>query len=107
MCLQSKINAYDAQKRRFLGGVLKEHGGQVAFVQESDFPYDVPLYIVPGFVDMHVHFFDGYGIFGMHASRFGHKWGVHVMSDAGSCGVENIEAFFRYILPTYQGVVFP
>lgn len=107
MCLQSKINAYDAQKRCFLGGVLKESGGQVAFVQESDRPYDVPLYIAPGFVDMHVHFFDGYGIFGMHASRFGHKWGVHVMSDAGSCGVENIEAFCQYILPTYQGVVFP
>ena len=101
------VNAYDAQKRCFVGGMLKEENGHVFFSQESEKPYDTDLYISPGFVDMHVHLFDGYGIFGMHASKFGHPWGVHMMSDAGSCGIENIEAFCKYILPTYQGVTIP
>ncbi|PWM21379.1 MAG: amidohydrolase/deacetylase family metallohydrolase [Oscillospiraceae bacterium] len=107
MHFPQKVNAYDPQNRRFIGGVLTQEEGRVVFCQQQDHPADTDLYIAPGFVDMHVHLFDGYGIFGMHASKFGHAWGVHVMSDAGSCGIDNIDAFCRYVLPTYQGIIIP
>lgn len=107
MQLPVQINAYDAERRRFVGGVLKREGEGAVFCQESDQPYETDLYISPGFVDMHVHLYDGYGLFGMHASEFGHRWGVHMMSDCGSCGIDNFEGFCKYVLPTYDGVIIP
>ena len=102
-----RVNAYEAANRRFVGGRLHT-GGQAYFEKLSDEPFDdTELFLSPGFIDMHVHLFDGYGIFGMHASLFGHRWGVHAMSDAGSCGFDNIDGFYKYIIPTYRGVTKP
>ena len=102
-----RVNAYEAANRRFVGGRLHT-GGQAYFEKLSDEPFDdTELFLSPGFIDMHVHLFDGYGIFGMHASLFGHRWGVHAMSDAGSCGFDNIDGFYKYIMPTYRGVTKP
>ena len=69
-----RINAYDAFNRCFIGGTLKKQGERVFFVKNSEFPYDTSLYISPGFLDMHVHVFEGYGIFGMDPRQFGHSW---------------------------------
>lgn len=102
-----KVNAYDAQNRKFVGGVLQNIEDKIEFCKESDGPYDTDVYLAPGFIDMHVHLYDGYGIFGMHASQFSHNWGVHVLSDAGSCGFDNIDGFYRYIMPSYKDVVIP
>lgn len=102
-----KVNAYDAANRRFVGGVLKDEGGKIQFTAESDSPYETDTYLAPGFIDMHVHLFDGYGIFGMDATQFGHNWGVHVLSDAGSCGFDNIDGFYKYIMPVYRGRLIP
>ncbi len=102
-----KVNAYDASERRFVGGLMEKKDGKICFRKASDVPYDTEFYLAPGFIDMHVHLFDGYGIFGMHSGLFGHCWGVHVQSDAGSCGFDNIDGFYRYIMPTYRDVIIP
>ena len=99
-----RINAYDAFNRCFIGGTLKKQGERVFFVKNSEFPYDTSLYISPGFLDMHVHVFEGYGIFGMDPRQFGHSWGVHCMSDCGTCGSDNIKLFIKYVFPEYKDV---
>lgn len=99
-----RVNAYDADRRRFVGGTLNKNNGKVLFAKESEKPYETTTYISPGFLDMHVHVFDGYGIFGMDPNLFGHVWGVHGMGDCGTCGTDNIGLFRKYILPEYEGV---
>lgn len=98
------INAYDAYNRKFIGGYLQKKGEKVVFEKKSEKPYETSLYISPGFLDMHVHVFEGYGIYGMDANLFGHRWGVHCMADCGTCGTDNLQLFKNCILPKYKDV---
>ena len=52
--------------------------------------------VAPGFIDLHVHCFDGFG--GMNADRYCLGRGVTTVVDAGSAGYLEIGGFVKYIV---------
>lgn len=104
MDLPLRLRCYDASERSFYGGELSIENGRVRLARVPESLVDTDFYISPGWVDMHTHIYDGYGIFGLNAVSIGHCFGVHILSDAGSCGTASLYGFKNYILPTYQGI---
>lgn len=98
MVFPQEINAYDALERRVVGGYLTQEGNRIRFKKTSEVPLETSLYISPGFLDMHVHVFEGYGIFGMDPRLYGKVWGVHGMADCGTCGTDNLPLFKKCLL---------
>lgn len=52
--------------------------------------------VTPGFIDLHVHCFDGFG--GVNADHYCLSRGVTTVVDCGSAGYSMIEGFIRYII---------
>lgn len=58
---------------------------------------EADLYLGPPWIDSHCHVFHGVN-FGILPDEIGYRTGVHLLVDAGSAGVETLEAFARYIV---------
>jgi dihydroorotase len=52
--------------------------------------------VTPGFIDLHVHCFDGFG--GVNADHYCLSRGVTTVVDCGSAGYSMIEGFIKYII---------
>jgi dihydroorotase len=55
--------------------------------------------VTPGFIDLHVHCFDGIGA-GMNADHYCLGRGVPTVVDAGSAGYTMIDGFLKYVVKT-------
>lgn len=64
------------------------------------------LIVAPGLIDLHVHCFDGLGIFSVAPADIGLKTGVTTMVDTGSAGYLNYGAFHKYVMPAAAEDVF-
>lgn len=54
-------------------------------------------YVSAGWIDMHVHCFEGTTDLGVEADRIGVETGVVCIADAGSCGEANIDEFYQQV----------
>jgi len=54
--------------------------------------------VTPGFIDLHVHCFDGFG--GVNADHYCLSRGVTTVVDCGSAGYSMIDGFIKYIIRT-------
>ena len=54
--------------------------------------------VTPGFIDVHVHCFDGVGLVGVNADRYCLGRGVTTVVDAGSAGYPGIAGFRKYVI---------
>jgi dihydroorotase len=76
------------------------------FEVSQGFPEDRALQVVsakgeivaPGFIDVHVHSFDGVGLLGVNADRYCLGRGVTTAVDAGSAGYPAIAGFRKYVI---------
>ncbi|MBP3041672.1 amidohydrolase/deacetylase family metallohydrolase [Bacillaceae bacterium Marseille-Q3522] len=96
------VNVVDPEKREIYPGSLRltENRYYLERVQESEAKTD--LYLSPGWIDMHVHVFDGVTPIGIHADSIGLQTGVHLLADAGSSGEATLNGFIKYIIPAFK-----
>jgi dihydroorotase len=59
-------------------------------------------YVSPGFIDMHVHIFEGKTTLGINADRVGIRQGVTTIVDAGSSGIDDFPTFKETIINPSQ-----
>lgn len=58
------------------------------------------LYVSPGWMDLHTHVFEDYGLFSLSPHQIGLQCGVTTLVDAGSAGVLNYALFERQVVRT-------
>ncbi len=54
--------------------------------------------VTPGWIDLHVHVFEGCSHYGIEADPYCIARGVSVAVDAGSAGADTFEGFFRHVM---------
>lgn len=77
-------------------GELFVQNGKISARQTSATVRELDLqgcYVSPGWVDLHVHVFSGYGVFSIPATEIGAFTGVTTLVDAGSAGALNYPLF--------------
>ncbi len=79
-------------------GDILVRNGKIACLEAGDFTPSHTLdmqgcYVSPGWVDLHVHVFSGYGVFSVPATNIGAFTGVTTLVDAGSTGALNYPLF--------------
>jgi dihydroorotase len=102
-----KVKAYDAENSRFYPAViLKKEGKYVvekAVAKQDDSQGQASdLYLSPGWIDLHTHINDGFGLFGTNADEIGYRTGVCMVVDAGTVGDYTIAGFRKYVEPTIR-----
>lgn len=102
MTSQLNIRYYDAQKNQFVNGILHgcDHDWHVDY--SDDGPAKTDLLLSPGWIDMHAHIFDGFGLFGTEADAIGWKSGTCLLTDAGTVGEYTLGGFKKYVAPTIE-----
>lgn len=95
------VKAYDAATNGFVNGILTCKDGAYAFAPKP-LACDPEIYLSPGFIDMHTHILDGFGVFGTNADEIGYKTGTCLTVDAGTVGAYTIDGFRKYVEPTIQ-----
>ena len=70
------VRYYDAQKNSFFNGELCGRDGDWHVEYRNDGPPETDLFLSPGWIDMHAHIFDGFGLFGTEADAVGWKTGT-------------------------------
>ncbi len=110
MIADTPVNLYDAENNRFEYAVLKKRNNKY-FVDKRDTVINMAgdtaistngLYLSPGWIDLHTHIYDGFGMFGINADDIGIKTGVCMVVDAGTTGDYTINGFRKYVEPTIQ-----
>jgi len=77
---------------------ILEIGSQLA--ANDDVIFDAhDLIVAPGLIDLHVHVYDGTGIFSVNPANAGLRTGVTTLLDTGSAGALNYETFHNYVIP--------
>lgn len=99
---------YDSTQQ--LAGELRDigvRGGRVADVAEeiprSDARRVVEaqgFLVTPGLIDLHVHVYEGVGIYGVNADTYCLSRGVTTALDTGSSGALTFDGFRRYVIDT-------
>ena len=74
------VQYYDADKNRFLNGELSGCDGDWHVEYRNDGPAETDLFLSPGWIDMHTHIFDGFGLFGTEADAVGWKTGTCLLA---------------------------
>ncbi len=97
-----QVKAYDTENNRFNSGVLKKVNGRYCFEQKSTDDGSTDIYLTPGWIDIHTHINDGFGIFGTNGDDIGYKTGVCMLVDAGTVGDYTIHGFRKYVEPTIK-----
>lgn len=83
------------------GARLVERDGALHLDAAAAAPDDAP-YLSPGWVDAHVHVYDGVTQTGIEPDRAGLDAGVHVVGDAGSAGEGTLRGLIEYVLPRFR-----
>lgn len=96
------VNAYDAARNTFYPATARLHGGGLELEPLPVGGQRPGWYLSPGWIDMHTHIFDGFGIFGTNADGIGWRTGVCMTVDAGTVGDFTLEGFRRYVAPTIR-----
>lgn len=96
------VRYYDASRNQFCNGLL--HGEDQTYHVDhmNDGPVESNLFLSPGWIDMHTHIFDGFGLFGTNADDIGYKTGTCLLVDAGTVGEFTYHGFTTYVAPTIQ-----
>ncbi|NMA94953.1 MAG: hypothetical protein GX974_02825 [Clostridiales bacterium] len=95
------VRAYIADKNAFIDGWIRKSKGKY-FFEPSSKKLQPEVYASPGFIDMHTHFFDGFGLFGTNADEIGYKTGTCMLAESGTVGEYTIDGFRKYIAPTIR-----
>lgn len=94
------VKCYDAQTNSFYNGILKRRKNGRHYVERAEDGSPEPeYYLSPGWIDLHTHIFDGFGLFGTNADEIGWKHGTCLVVDAGTVGDFTLTAFRRYVMP--------
>ena len=64
------------------------------------------MIVAPGLIDLHVHVFDGTGVYSVNVACAGLSTGVTTMLDTGSAGALTYRTFHKYIIPPAEEDVF-
>lgn len=98
--MERPVRYYDAQSNRLRNGVLCGQDGNWRVRHTDDGPACTDLLLSPGWIDMHTHIFDGFGLFGTSGESIGYRTGVCMLVDAGTVGEFTLDGFTRYVAPT-------
>lgn len=106
MLADTPVNLYNAEKNRFEYAVVKKRGDKF-FVDRTDTVNNTAddtagLYLSPGWIDLHAHINDGFGMFGINADDIGYRTGVCMVVDAGTTGDYTIKGFRKYVEPAIK-----
>jgi len=96
------VKAYDAENNCFKPCIIKKIGEKYCLVQTDNFYTKTEFYLSPGWIDIHTHINDGFGLFGTNADDIGYKTGVCMLVDAGTVGDYTIQGFRKYVEPTIK-----
>jgi len=94
------VKFYDSNSNSFKSGLLTNTNNVYSITPSKDANCD--LYFSPGWIDIHTHILDGFGLFGTNADNIGYKTGVCLTVDAGTVGEFTLDGFKRYIAPTLK-----
>lgn len=95
--LDEPMRVVDPDGRSRTAVLRKGSGGAVQLADVADPPGD--LVIGPGWVDLHVHAYDGMTSLSLPPDDIGLRSGVHVLADAGSAGQATLDGLVRYVMP--------
>lgn len=102
MNMPVKVRYYDSKTNSFRNGILTDDGGHFRVIFINDNPAETDLFLSPGWIDMHTHILDGFGLFGTEADRIGWKTGVCLVADAGTVGEYTLDGYMKYVAPTIE-----
>lgn len=71
--------------------------GKIESTRESVELDATGMYLSAGWIDLHVHVFDGIGLFSIPPGRVGMRRGVTTLLDAGTAGALTCEAFSKFV----------
>lgn len=98
---QMLVKAYEAAANKFVNGVLTYQNGVYGFTPK-ECASEPEVYLSPGFIDLHTHILDGFGVFGTEADGIGYTRGTCLTVDAGTVGAYTIKGFRKYVEPTIR-----
>ncbi|MEN6313444.1 MAG: hypothetical protein ABFD25_04255 [Clostridiaceae bacterium] len=96
------VKMYDAENNCFKTGVIRKVNGKYCLDQTGANDKTADIYLTPGWIDIHTHINDGFGIFGTNGDDIGYKTGVCMLVDAGTVGDFTIHGFRKYVEPTIK-----
>ncbi|AIC94415.1 amidohydrolase/deacetylase family metallohydrolase [Shouchella lehensis] len=92
------------RKARFVTGkpkdIVIENGKFMAIVDEyagegEEVSFEEDVYMSSGWIDLHTHAFPGFPPYCAEPDEIGYKTGVTTVVDAGTCGSDQIDSFYR------------
>jgi dihydroorotase len=87
------------------GETIAEIGQNLASQGENEIDAK-GLIVSPGLIDLHVHVFDGMGIWAIDAITCGLSKGVTTLLDTGTAGALTYRAFEKYIMPAAREEIY-
>jgi dihydroorotase len=96
------VRMYNAVDNRFEYGVLKKKDDKYYVDKADSCDHASGIYLTPGWIDLHAHINDGFGMFGINADEIGYKTGVCMVADAGTTGDYTIGGFRKYVEPAIK-----
>jgi len=96
------VQAYDAMSNSFYPARIRKRNGKYHAEKSGASDPVSDLYLSPGWIDLHTHINDGFGLFGTNADDIGYKSGVCMVVDAGTVGDYTISGFRKYVEPTIK-----
>jgi len=98
----TSVKIYNAENNCFEYGVVRKEGDRYHADKSDTSDYSTKIYLTPGWIDLHTHINDGFGMFGINADEIGYKTGVCMVADAGTTGDFTIAGFRKYVEPTIK-----
>ncbi|HEX2945878.1 MAG TPA: hypothetical protein VHT96_07965 [Clostridia bacterium] len=96
------VRIYNAENNRFECGVVRKRDGRYYVDKTHTCDTETGIYLTPGWIDLHAHINDGFGMFGINADDIGYRTGVCMVADAGTTGDYTIGGFRKYVEPTIK-----
>ena len=93
---------FDAERKKFCNGLLKKEKEKWSISYLNDHSPETDLILSPGWIDMHTHILDGFGLFGTNADHLGYETGTCLLVDAGTVGEFTYSGFKKYVAPTIK-----
>ncbi len=96
------VKVYNADSNCFDFAVVRAKGDCYCVDRTDAFTSSTEIFLTPGWIDLHTHINDGFGMFGIKADDIGYKTGVCLLADAGTTGDYTIGGFRKYVEPTIK-----